>query len=484
MNSVDVAVIGAGPAGMAAAIEAAARGLRVAVIDEQLRIGGKIGISVSAAAGFSEMAPVRVERMMDRFRKGLQADGDRITCLFGTQVWHVDKDHRLYLSTLKDSGAQDKVPSSLQARAVILAQGAIERHIPFPGWTVPGVMAVGGLGLFLKQGIVPRKRIWIAGSGPLQLALLRDLCAVGHPPAGVVLPFSRSEMIYFGMRSLPWMGTERMRLLVALAADRMRWKIPVYFRTVVHAAHGSDQLSAIDLRSIDSRWRLLPTSDAAISADILAVGYGIVPSCELSRRCGCLHVWDEHADCWKPLRDRWLETSVPGIWSVGDGAVVLGYDASWLEGRVAGIAASAFLGKILSAEADRSIAVLGRRLVPFRRMGRWIETVSKPRPGIWERIPDDTIVCRCETVRAGDIRAAVAKGASDIGEIKRRTRLGMGQCQDRICSQCVQELIARYRKAPIARDAFFPRIPARPVPFEDMARIEITEDNPNRFSEG
>jgi len=481
MNSFDVAVVGAGPAGMAAAIEAAARDLRVVVIDEQPRIGGKIGSTPSSA--FPEMAAARVERMKDRFRQMLHTDGHRITCLFGSQVWHVDEDHRLYLSSLTDSGEQDKRPSSLKARAVILAQGAIERHVPFPGWTIPGVMAVGGLGLFVKQGIVPRKRIWIAGSGPLQLALVRDLCAAGHPPAGVVLPFSRSEMVYFWMRSLPWMGAERMHLLTLLAADRMRWKIPVHFRTVVHAAHGADQLSAIDLRSIDSRWRPLPTCRSGISADILAVGYGIVPSCELSRRCGCLHVWDEHAACWKPLRDRWLETSVSGMWAVGDGAGIVGYDASWLEGRVAGIAASAFLGKIPSAAADRSISILGRRLVPFRRMGKWIEVVSKPRHGIWEMIPEDTIVCRCETVRAGDIRAAVANGASDIGEIKRRTRLGMGQCQDRICSQSIQELLARYRKAPIERETFFPRMPARPVRFEDMARMEIPDDHLDRFGE-
>ncbi len=466
---IDVAVIGAGPAGMAATIETAARGLRVVVIDEQARIGGKIGSAVSTASGSSKGAAFRVERMKERFRKALQGHGNRIECLLGTQVWHIDEDHRLYLYSIQHSGGQDRGPSLVKARAVILAQGAIERHIPFLGWTTPGVLAVGGLGLFVKQGIVPRKRIWIAGSGPLQLALLHDLCAAGHPPEGLVLPFSRSEMIDWGVRSLPWMGLERMRLLAALAVERMRWKIPVYFRTVVDAAHGSDRLTAIDLRSVDSQWRFLPTRQSGMSADILAVGYGLVPSCELSRRCGCLHVWDAHAACWKPLRDRWLETSVPGIWSVGDGAGIVGYEASWLEGRVAGIAVCAVLGKIPSAVADRSIAVLRRRLAPFRRMGRWIEAVSKPRCGIWEMIPDDTIVCRCESVRAGDIREAVANGASDIGEIKRRTRLGMGHCQDRICSQSVQELIARYRKAPIEREMFFPRIPARPVRFEDMA---------------
>ncbi len=481
MNPVDVAVVGAGPAGMAAAIEAAVRGLRVAVIDEQPRAGGKFGGHGSAFSEFPEMAAARVERMKERFRKVLQADGNRIECLFGTQVWHIDEDRRLYL--VQGSDMHDKRSSCLSARAIILAQGAIERHIPFFGWTTPGVLAVGGLGLFAKQGIVPGKRIWIAGSGPLQLALLHDLCTVGVPPAGVVLPFSRSEMVYFWLRSLPWMGVDRMRLLAVIAADRMRWRIPVHFRTVVDAAHGPGQLSRIDLRSIDSQWRPLPVRHTGLSADILAVGYGIVPSCELSRRCGCIHVWDEHAACWKPLRDRWLETSVKGVWSVGDGAGIIGYDASWLEGRVAGIAACAFLGKVPPSDADRSIAVLLRRLAPFRRMGRWIEAFSKPRCGIWKAISDDTIVCRCESVRAGDIRTAVANGASDIGEIKRRTRLGMGQCQDRICSQSVQELIARYRKAPIVREAFFPRMPARPVAFEDMARMGEPDDDKDRFSE-
>jgi bacterioferritin-associated ferredoxin len=245
---------------------------------------------------------------------------------------------------------------------------------------------------------------------------------------------------------------------------------------VVAAAAGEERLSAVRLQSIDSKWRPIANTGQRIPADTLAIGYGIQPSCDLSRLCGCLHVWDQNADYWKPLRDRWLETSVSGIWVAGDGARIAGYEAAWLEGRIAGLAASAFLGKIPLVFAEKGIQSLRLRLMRHDRMARRIDALSKPREGIWNLVMDDTIVCRCESVRAGDIRRAVEDGAQDIGDIKRRTRLGMGACQARVCTGSINALLERYRKRKTKREVFRPRTPARPVRFDDMAK-----DNPQAF---
>lgn len=473
MKTVDVAIVGAGPAGMAAAFTVASRGLSVAWIDDQPDFGGKVLQKAFLSEENSDLSKTSLAGIRKCCEQELPKAAGAIERFFGAQVWQIEQNRTLHLAPIQRGTS---CPSAIQAKAIVLAEGAVERHIPFPGWTLPGVMAAGGLGLFVKRGIVPGHRIFLAGSGLLQLALLRDLAQMGLRPAGISLPLSFAETLAFFFGSVLWMGSSRLLFLAMSLYDQMRSRVPIYFRTVVAAAAGEERLSAVRLQSIDSKWRPIANTGQRIPADTLAIGYGIQPSCDLSRLCGCLHVWDQNADYWKPLRDRWLETSVSGIWVAGDGARIAGYEAAWLEGRIAGLAASAFLGKIPLVFAEKGIQSLRLRLMRHDRMARRIDALSKPREGIWDLVMDDTIVCRCESVRAGDIRRAVEDGAQDIGDIKRRTRLGMGACQARVCTGSINALLERYRKRKTKREVFRPRTPVRPVRFDDMAK-----DNPQAF---
>jgi bacterioferritin-associated ferredoxin len=165
------------------------------------------------------------------------------------------------------------------------------------------------------------------------------------------------------------------------------------------------------------------------------------------------------------LRSPHMETTIPGVFVAGDGSQIRGYEAAIDEGRAAGIAACAQLGKLSSGEAHRLIQPLHRKLRRVRRFGEALDAISAPRPGILDSMPDDTIICRCEEVKLLDIRKAVALGAGSINDIKRRTRLGMGHCQGHFCGQMINELLWKIGGEKKKREIFTPRIPVKPVPF-------------------
>ena len=199
--------------------------------------------------------------------------------------------------------------------------------------------------------------------------------------------------------------------------------------------------------------------------DTVAVSYGLAPSVELTRLCGCRHDYDDRLGYWRVMRSPRMETTIPGVFVAGDGSQIRGYEAAINEGRAAGIAACTQLGKLSFDQADQLIGPLQSKLKRAGQFGEAVDGISTPRPGILDSIPDDTIICRCEDVTLGDIRAAVCYGAKGINDIKRRTRLGMGHCQGRFCGQTINELLWKLSAEDLPREVFTPRIPAKPVPF-------------------
>jgi hydrogen cyanide synthase HcnB len=164
-----------------------------------------------------------------------------------------------------------------------------------------------------------------------------------------------------------------------------------------------------------------------------------------------------------------METNIPGIFAAGDGLTIKGYSAAIEEGRVAALEACTQLERVSRREADRLLRPSLRKLTRFNRFGQILDVLSTPRPGIFNIISDDTVVCRCEEVTMRDVIAAVADGARDMNDIKRRTRLGMGNCQGRICGQVINELIWRLTGVRKPHEMFTPRTPAKPVPFAFLA---------------
>ncbi|QNE77687.1 FAD-dependent oxidoreductase [Streptomyces finlayi] len=472
----DLAVIGAGPAGLAGAVAAADMGLKVALLDASAHTGGQFYRTPHPALG-----AVRPEALHHDWSGYADLRGrlaqSRIRHLPGHHVWSVTNESAdvgatwaVHAVTGADGG--DGRPVRLRARAVLLATGAYERHLPIPGWTLPGVVAAGGAQAMLKSGLVlPGRRIVVAGSGPLLLAVASALAAAGarvpavveasgylryarHPRALVTNPHKSAEALVHG---------------TALLRHRVR----VRMRSAVTEVHGTDRVEAVTVTRLDKNWRPAQGAGRRIQCDALAVGHGLMPQIELATTLGCAS--RSLPDGTRALAvDRLQETSVRGLWAAGETGGVGGAALARTEGELAGIAAAArLLGRLAPSGRVRA---LQRRRDRMRAFVDVMAAAHAPGPG-WSRwLTDETEVCRCEEVTAGRIREAVEDlGARDARTVKLLTRAGMGWCQGRMCGAAVACLAAcgRADGLPVER-----RPLAVPVPLAVLAGLDDPDGKP------
>jgi hydrogen cyanide synthase HcnB len=466
MKSVDIAVIGGGPGGISAASTAAQYGASVALIDEGTGIGGKVFQNLPEKG--SGLYSTLERQFADRMFRQWKSHAGSIQLISSAQVWHIH-DHVIHLAP---SGNKLVAPSSIRSEKIILAEGAMERHIPFPDWTIPGVISLGGLGILTSRGVKPGNRVMIAGSGPLPISVTRHLAHRKIPVVAITSPVPRAFLWKHALAALPWMGPMRW----AAAWEFFRYlhshHIPWYSSHVIQEASGNGRLETVRIIRIGPNGEQLPGTEKEFAVDILAVGFGLVPSNSLSQICGCLFDYEPRAKYCKPVRDSFLETSVPGVFVIGDAAGIRGYPAAFLEGRLAALEACVQLGKLSRSSALGKIRRLRLALFPHNRIGQAIEAVSGfsgPAEGV--PIPDHTLICRCEEVSCGEVRRALKNGAVDIHDIKRRTRLGMGRCQGRFCSAAISSLLPPDTET----RRFTPRIPIRPIPMDVLLQATETE---------
>lgn len=465
----DLAVVGAGSAGLAGAVTAGELGLSVALLDASAHTGGQFYRHPAPAMG-----AVRPEALhhdwsayADLRRRLAQSD---VSHLPGHHVWSVTKDDEatgmwaVHAVTGADGG--DERPVRVRARAVLLATGAYERHLPFPGWTLPGVVAAGGAQAMLKSGLVlPGRRIVVAGSGPLLLAVASSLAAAGARVPAVVeasgyLRYARHPR---ALVTNPHKAVEALVHGTALLWHRVRLRL----RSAVTEVHGADRVEAVTVARLDRDWRPLPGTGRRIDCDALAIGHGLVPQIELATALGC--ATRSLPDGTSALALGSLqETTVRGLWAAGEAGGVGGAQLARAEGELAGVAAAA---RVLGRPAHGGrVRELRRRRDRMRSFADVMAAAHAPGPG-WSRwLTGDTDVCRCEEVTAGRIRAAVEDlGARDARTVKLFTRAGMGWCQGRMCGPAVACLAARDGAAglPAERRPF-----AVPVPLSALAALD------------
>ncbi|MEX1325841.1 MAG: FAD-dependent oxidoreductase [Desulfobacterales bacterium] len=465
MRSADVIVVGGGPAGVSAATEAAKNKLSVVLIDENTSLGGKVFRPEEAGAESDNADPLAA-RLRNRLFKSFESVADGIRVCLGSEVWNIEGSKTVYVYSDRDRETSQKV---FQGKRLIIAPGAIERVMPFEGWTTPGVFTVGGLNALVKKKVVPGKRILIAGSGPLPLALINNLLQAKVKIVGIVVPTSIKTIIQNAIPMLSCAGRHRIKQgFEAIWCIRAN-HIPVFNAHVLKRVTGRHTDFKATLVQIGPDWKPMTGSEKEVSADAIAVGYGLVPSVELTQLAGCEHCYDETLGYWRAVRSPRLETTVPGIFVAGDGAQVKGYEAAVNEGKLAGVEAAHQLGQVAQKDANQWIGSLEKKLKKMAAFGKILDRLSTPEPGLLEIVPDTTTVCRCEEVTLGEIKKAVGDGAASINDIKRRTRLGMGHCQGRFCGQVINELLSLLNKETRTRGSFTPRIPVRPVPFKVLA---------------
>jgi thioredoxin reductase len=357
---------------------------------------------------------------------------------------------------------------TVRARAIVVASGAYERAIAFPGWDLPGVMTPGGAQTLVKsQRVAPGERIVLAGSGPFLLPVAKTLIEFGARPAVIYEATRPREWL----RHAPRLWGHWDRIGEALRYRRLIRDagVPIRFGRIVVRAEGAESLERVVSMACDGNGRALAGTEQVERADTLCIGYGFVPSVQLTRVLGCNHRYERRRGGWVAGHDDGMETSVPGVFVAGEAAGIGGAYAALAEGRLAGLGAARRLGYEVP-DADWSGA--RRERETRRRFGDLVNDVFSLRPGVYDAIADDTLVCRCEEVAAGEIRAAATAWGADVNFVKGITRCGMGYCQGRICGGMVEELTARAVGCDReAVGAFRVRSPLKPVRVSTLADL-------------
>ncbi|MGW7047649.1 FAD-dependent oxidoreductase [Streptomyces avermitilis] len=447
----ELAVIGAGPAGLAATLAAGARGVRVTLIDSAAWAGGQFYRRPDPAIEARRPQALHHQwRTWERLRDGLaaQVGTGRVEHLSEHQVWWVEGQSTGFTV----HALHEENPVVVHADAVLLATGGYEKVLPFPGWTLPGVLTAGGAQAMLKGGLaVAGRTAVVAGTGPLLLPVATGLAAAGVEVAALVEAADPKTLVRHA-RALAVKLPEGARY----AARLLRHRVAFLGRHTVVEAHGGERLAAVTVAALDAGGRVRTGTERRIPCDTLAVGHGMLPHTDLAATLGC------RMDGLNVSVDEEQRTSVPGVWAAGETTGIGGAALSLAEGHIAGRSIAARLaGREPDPGAWAAAATSRTRLRQFSAV---LDTVYAP-PAHWsDRVTDDTVVCRCEEVTGGAIREAVEElGAGDLRTVKLLTRAGMGWCQGRMCGPAVAGL-AGCELAPSSGPF------ARPVPLGVLAR--------------
>lgn len=461
--TLDLVVVGGGPAGLAAAAEAAGSGLSVLLVDERPTLGGQI--FKQPGPGFRVTDPAALGRDFVRGRRLIElAERSGAEILLRTAVVAI---RGLELVLVED----ERTTRTVTARHVILAPGAHDRPVAFPGWTLPGVVTAGGAQTLVKtQRVLPGERILFAGSGPLALAFPAQLRGYGANVVSVLEagPAPGPADVLRLLRAAR--GNEHLlRDAAAYRARLIRDRVPLRYRRIVVRAEGDGRVEEVVHAAVDRDWRPLPGTEERETADTLCVGYGFFPSVELPRLAGCDFTYDEALGGPVVARDAWLRTTVDGISAAGDGTGVAGSYVAIDEGRLAAIGALVDLAVLSGAAAEERARPIRARLTRKEAFRRALAPLHAVGSGVYELATADTVLCRCEGLTLERLDDALST-TGDPNLVKLLTRAGMGLCQGRNCQRQIAAILARRHGVATADVPVpTPRPPLRPVPIGAVA---------------
>ncbi|KRE67537.1 FAD/NAD(P)-binding oxidoreductase [Arthrobacter sp. Soil736] len=478
--SADVAVVGAGPAGLAAAVAAAESGAAVVLVDAGAQPGGQFWrhrpeTVVPEQEGKGHHGGRTYLDLRARF-DAARGRG-RITYLPGLQVWMAQQLHPVQgddagftLRTTPTAAVAALEASvgtqTVVARRLVLCPGGYDRQLPVPGWDLPGVMAAGGIQAFIKaNGILPGKRFVIAGTGPFLLPVAANIAEAGGKVLAVLesssptawLPHLRAAA---GVPEKALEGAE-------YAAVFARHRIPYRTRSIVTEVLGTDHVSGVRTARVDADGRVRPGTERAYEdVDVVGFGWGFTPQMELPLSFGVQTRLDADGSLVGVVDER-QQSSVPGLFLAGEVTGVGGATLAVLEGLAAGTAAAG--GTVLP---EKTAA----------RHRRFAEAMHRahPVPPAWQDwLVPETIVCRCEEVTARQLTdARESLGARDTRTLKSFTRAGMGWCQGRVCGFAAACIGAGSGVAPTAESlsGSAKRPLAAPVGIGELAALETTDN--------
>jgi len=451
----DLAIVGAGPAGMAAAITARDCGLSVLVVDENPAPGGQV-FRAAELAGADPALARDMAPGLDLIARFRALD---ITYRPGATLWMLDPD----MGTLSLSRLNETL--EFVADRILLTTGAQERPMPIPGWTLPGVMSAGAAQIALKTaGMVPSGKVVLAGQGPLMWLLANQLIRAGVLPVLVetrTQPILRTALEQGGIFSGLAQLTKGIGLILKARQAGMR--------VITGAKHLRAEGS--------SRVQTLRFEGGFEPCDTLLLHEGVIPSTHISMAIGLEHVWDARQFCWRPKLDVFGASSHARIAVAGDGAVIGGWEAAVATGQLAALDAAFRLGRLAGADRDFRAEASADALLQARALRPFLDALYAPSQEILAPPEESTIICRCEEVTAGSLRWAAAIGATGPNQAKAYLRCGMGPCQGRLCGPTVAAVIAEIRGVAVEEVGHFrPRAPYKPITVQELAGAQHGAD--------
>ncbi len=456
----DVAVIGAGPAGLAAAATAARAGLSTVLLDEQATAGGQVHRAVTRSPMAARRAVLGEDYWKgERLVAECAASGARVE--HGASAWSVSRDGEVAWS-------RDGAARLLRARHVVVATGALERPFPVPGWTLPGAMTAGAAQTLLKaSGMVGEGRVVLAGTGPLLWLLAAQYLEAGGAIAAILDTTPRANWRHALAHAPAFLASRYFAKGLGLVAS-VRRRVRVVAGVSWLAAEGDGRVERVAFRRGAGEVERM-------EADLLLLHQGVVPNINLAAAAGCRHGWDERQLCFRPELDEWLASSVPCISIAGDGAGIGGADAAVPRGRLAALGAALRLG---AGEPGAIAAAAGeaRNDLHAAERGRaFLDLLFRPARQF--RVPEgDTLACRCEEVSAARILEAARLGCPGPNQLKAYLRCGMGPCQGRLCGLTVCELLAEaHGRTPGEIGHYRLRPPVKPVTLAEIAAMPRDE---------
>lgn len=501
-----VLVVGAGPAGLAAAVAASDAGARVTLLDSGDGLGGQY---------WRHLPPQRPSRREARLHHGWPAferlrervlRDDAIEVLTEAQVWAIETVDAATVNTPNGSAAgrvtratgsvltpnapngsadaaghaarplaadaitvqvligpadaSGREARALTADAIVFATGAHDRTLPFPGWHRPGVFSAGAAQALAKgERIAVGRRVLVAGAGPFLLPVAQSLTAAGATVVGVY-EASGLPAIAKGWLPRPWRllrAAHKGPELAGYAAHHLAHRVPYRPGRAVVEVRGDGRVEEAVIARLDADWTPVPGTERTVAADAVCVSHGFTPRLELPIAAGCRIGPDRFVRV-----DAAQRTSVEGVYAAGEITGIGGVDAALVEGRIAGHCAA-------GGEPSRSLL---RHRAATADFARRIEAAHRIRPGWTSWLRDDTVVCRCEEVPYGRLRETAAATAQDsLRSLKLTTRAGLGLCQARICGRTVEDLTGADRS-----DATDRRPLAAPIRLGDLAGLATTPD--------
>lgn len=467
----DVAIIGAGPAGLGAAQILCDFDLNVVVIDEQPRAGGQFLRQPPATYRVDAWLAPKLYRHAKAALQTVEARTDLAwmleTTVLGLQTVANDSRRpcrRFDICLQRNDGLE-----VVGAGAVLLASGCYERPLPVPGWTLPGVMGAGGMQAFVKsQQFVPGERFVLAGSHPLQLVVADQLTAAG----------GRVEAVIFTQRLRRVLAVLRYPLAVLhgipqlAETARILWRlrqadVPVLFNRSIARIDGEDEVERVTISTLDGRGRLNRSETANVDCDRLGLCNGFLASSEIAQQAGAEVRYRPHGGGWLVSHDRWFQSSVAGLFAAGEITGMAGADASIHKGRIAAIGLLRALDCLAESEAERMAKRHRALLRHCERFAAMLSDLSRPPQDLAAASATaETIVCRCEVITNGELLRKLEQHPhiSSADAAKQYTRAGMGVCQGRFCSEHVIGTVAGLRGLTADQvGSFAARFPVKPL---------------------